>query len=221
MGVPSTSLLAEFEVLSVARPVKGGLANSTATKRWLPRPAGKDCAYLLVLCPTVLRLIARCGGGRGTVEVAEGWTREGVREGITRSCEHPVASSCSFCGSIDAQLASKRARKWESGKEVEAAFLALPCPAHSDEAALVTCYEVSSRTGSMADTDSALRPITLPSLPPSLVHLSKLKQQLQQLQQQVVVYEQLQTKLLTITDEPSWDALVCTLPSSFPQSSRS
>lgn len=60
----------------------------------------------------------------------------------------------------------------------------------------------------MSDSDSALRPITLPSLPPDLVHLSSLKQQLQHTKQQIKAHEQLQTKLSDITDEPSWEALV-------------
>ncbi|GAA6008514.1 hypothetical protein JCM10207_007139 [Rhodosporidiobolus poonsookiae] len=59
-----------------------------------------------------------------------------------------------------------------------------------------------------ATPDAALRPLTLPSLPPDLAHLSTLKQHLHHLRQDIHAYAQLQTKLETFTDEPTWDAYI-------------
>ncbi|BGP30943.1 uri1, prefoldin-like chaperone [Rhodotorula toruloides] len=60
----------------------------------------------------------------------------------------------------------------------------------------------------MASEQSALRPLTLPSLPPDFAHLSNLKQQLSQTQQAIEGYAQLRRKLATFTDEPTWDAYI-------------
>ncbi|BGO90478.1 hypothetical protein NBRC10512_006744 [Rhodotorula toruloides] len=60
----------------------------------------------------------------------------------------------------------------------------------------------------MASEQSALRPLTLPSLPPDFAHLSNLKLQLSQTQQAVEGYAQLRKKLETFTDEPAWEAYI-------------
>lgn len=60
----------------------------------------------------------------------------------------------------------------------------------------------------MASEQSALRPLTLPSLPPDVAHLSDLKFQLAQTQQAIEGYTGLRTRLETFTDEPTWNAYV-------------
>lgn len=70
------------------------------------------------------------------------------------------------------------------------------------------------KVSTMASEQSALRPLTLPSLPPDFAHLSNLKLQLSQTQQAVEGYAQLRKKLETFTDEPAWEAYVRCLSSS-------
>ncbi|BGP23623.1 uri1, prefoldin-like chaperone [Rhodotorula toruloides] len=60
----------------------------------------------------------------------------------------------------------------------------------------------------MASEQSALRPLTLPSLPPDVAHLSGLKLQLSQMQQAIEGFAQLRRKLETFTDEPTWNAYI-------------
>ncbi|GAA6020022.1 hypothetical protein JCM8202_004957 [Rhodotorula sphaerocarpa] len=53
-----------------------------------------------------------------------------------------------------------------------------------------------------------LRPLTLPTLPPDLAHLSHLKQQLARAHQHRNGYAALQGKLENLTDEPRWSAWI-------------
>jgi hypothetical protein len=59
-----------------------------------------------------------------------------------------------------------------------------------------------------AMSDSNLRPLTLPSLSPTLTRLSALKSQITLLHSQVDQYSKLALKLETFTDEPTWNAYV-------------
>jgi len=68
-------------------------------------------------------------------------------------------------------------------------------------------------------TDSNLRPLTLPSLSPTLTKLSQLKSTLIALDQQRLQYIKLTNKLETFTDEPTWDAYVrLSIPTPIPDS---
>ncbi|GAA6027933.1 hypothetical protein JCM8097_001788 [Rhodosporidiobolus ruineniae] len=60
----------------------------------------------------------------------------------------------------------------------------------------------------MASTDPALRPLTLPSLPPDLSTLAQLKQQLAQLHTQIEGYTHIQHKLDGFTDQPTYQAYI-------------
>ncbi|GAA5840716.1 hypothetical protein JCM5353_005742 [Sporobolomyces roseus] len=57
-------------------------------------------------------------------------------------------------------------------------------------------------------SDTNLRPLTLPSLSPTLTRLSQLKSTLSFLDQQLVQYDHLSLKLATFTDEPTWNAYI-------------
>ena len=63
------------------------------------------------------------------------------------------------------------------------------------------------------DPPSALRPLTLRSLPPHLAEISSLKARLAQSQLALERYAQLESKLGTFTDEPVWNAWVSQVPS--------
>lgn len=63
----------------------------------------------------------------------------------------------------------------------------------------------------------SLRPLTLPTLPPDLAHLSHLKQQLARAHQHRNGYAALQGKLENLTDEPRWNAWVSTALSVSPK----
>ncbi|GAA6009215.1 hypothetical protein JCM11491_004230 [Sporobolomyces phaffii] len=60
----------------------------------------------------------------------------------------------------------------------------------------------------MTTSDSNLRPLTLPSLSPSLARLSALKSRISALEAQVEQYARLAAKLETFTDEPTWNAYI-------------
>jgi hypothetical protein len=58
--------------------------------------------------------------------------------------------------------------------------------------------------------DPNLRPLTLPSLSPSLTRLSNLKSEISFLHSKVDQYSKLAHKLETFSDEPTWNAYVST-----------
>ncbi|GAA5961414.1 hypothetical protein JCM8115_003440 [Rhodotorula mucilaginosa] len=60
----------------------------------------------------------------------------------------------------------------------------------------------------MDSSSSALRPLTLRSLPPQLAEISSLKARLAQSQSALERYAQLQEKLATFADEPVWNAWI-------------
>ncbi|GAA5858430.1 hypothetical protein JCM1840_001201 [Sporobolomyces johnsonii] len=60
----------------------------------------------------------------------------------------------------------------------------------------------------MQQPTAALRPLTLPSLPPDLSRLSELKAQLAQLHSDVERYQALERKLDGFTDQPTWNAYI-------------
>jgi len=66
--------------------------------------------------------------------------------------------------------------------------------------------------------DPALRPLTLPSLSSDLVNLQQLRVQLQHAHERIQGYRQLDRKLATFTDEPTWNAYVRPPSSSSPRS---
>ncbi|GAA5950122.1 hypothetical protein JCM21900_004603 [Sporobolomyces salmonicolor] len=60
----------------------------------------------------------------------------------------------------------------------------------------------------MEQRNAALRPLTLPSLPPDLSRLSEFKAQLAQLHSDIQRYEALERKLDGFTDQPTWNAYI-------------
>ncbi|GAA5932411.1 uncharacterized protein JCM15063_001216 [Sporobolomyces koalae] len=57
-------------------------------------------------------------------------------------------------------------------------------------------------------SDANLRPVTLPSLSPTLTRLAQLKSEVANLHSQVDRFQKLAIKLETFTDEPTWDAYI-------------
>lgn len=64
-----------------------------------------------------------------------------------------------------------------------------------------------------ATATPGLRPVTLPQLPSAWSKVTALKAQLVGLESEIAAYAKVEKKLETITDEPTWQAMVSLLPS--------